>query len=115
MRPTAVADGEPHRADRDPYAALLLPCLDPIDQPIVGAILQLLSQPSQVDPPRIVPPAGLLLDVSSLSVPSEKPADAGLSDAEQGRRRSIGTALSRPVRLYQTSLQIERMIRHPHV
>jgi len=56
--------------------------LDAIDQATVRMGLQVLPQPDQVHASRVIATPRLLHNVAGLSMPSEKPTDAGLSDPE---------------------------------
>jgi hypothetical protein len=82
MSPAAVANGEPHRSDAHPLTGAFRPCLDPIPEPSIWIRSQVLSQPIQVYPSRIVAASRLLQNISGLAKSSEQSANRRFTDSE---------------------------------
>jgi hypothetical protein len=112
MSPAASSNRQPHRAQADRLAAVLFPSLDAVDKPRVGLPHQMIPEPLQVHPARVVSTLRLVLDVPRLSLPPQQPTDRRFTHPEERCRCCVRTALLRPVRLDQSPPQIDRKIRH---
>lgn len=89
---------------------MLLPRFDSVDGARIWIGFEVTSKPIQVDSSRIVATFGLGLDIAGLTKPSQPSAYSCFSDGEQLCRRLVRTATLRSIRLYQTSLEIDRKV-----
>jgi hypothetical protein len=68
MRPSERSQRCPHGSEADANSALTVPVFDSVDEARIRVRLRMYSQPVQVDTPRIVAAAWLMLNVTAFAL-----------------------------------------------